>query len=70
MKAHEVMRILKIARPTLSKYVKEKKINVSVIKHNNRYMYDPRSVFKLASNDTRTNSDICMLYGLLKNCNK
>ncbi len=55
MKAHEVMRILKIARPTLSKYVKEKKINVSVIKHNNRYMYDPRSVFKLASNDTRTN---------------
>jgi len=55
MKANEVMKILKIARPTLSKYVKEKKINVSIIKHNNRYLYDPQSVFKLASNDTRTN---------------
>ena len=55
MKAHEVMRILKIARPTLSKYVKEKKINVSIIKHNNRYLYDPQSVFKLVSNDTRIN---------------
>lgn len=55
MKAHDVMRILKIARPTLSKYVKEKKINVSIIKHNNRYLYDPQSVFKLASNDIRNN---------------
>lgn len=38
MTAAEVLRILQITRPTLTKYVKEKKIKVTV-KGNGRYDY-------------------------------
>ena len=55
MKASEVMRILGISRSTLCKYIKDKKILFSVNKFNNRYSYDPCSVYKLASNDPRIN---------------
>lgn len=46
MKAAEVLRILQITRPTLTKYVKEKKIKVTV-KVNGRYDYDADSVYKM-----------------------
>ena len=55
LKAHEVMKILNISRSTLSKYVKENKLNIIVNKHNGRYSYIPKSVFKLASNDIKYN---------------
>ena len=56
MKASDVMNILNISRSTLSKYVKEGKISVSICNHNKRYSYDPNSVFKLASNNNKTNA--------------
>jgi len=43
MKASEVMQILRITRPTLSGYVKEGIIKVTVLK-NGRYDYDRDSV--------------------------
>lgn len=50
MKAAEVLRILQITRPTLTKYVKEKKIKVTV-KGNGRYDYDADSVYKMLNKD-------------------
>lgn len=46
MKANEVLELLHITRPTLSKYVKEKIIKVSVLP-NGRYDYDKYSIYKL-----------------------
>jgi putative resolvase len=45
MKAKEVLSILKISRPTLTKMVKEKSIDIFV-KPNGRYEYESRSVYK------------------------
>lgn len=45
MKAKEVMNLLKISRPTLTKYVKNKWILVSTLK-NGRYCYDEKSVYE------------------------
>lgn len=50
MTAQEVLRILQITRPTLSRYVKEKKITVTV-KGNGRYDYDADSVYKMLNKD-------------------
>lgn len=50
MKAAEVLRILQITRPTLTKYVKEKKIKVTV-KGNGRYDYDADGVYKMLNKD-------------------
>lgn len=55
MKAIKVMNILNISRSTLSKYVKEKKIHIRINKHNGRYVYDPKSVYELASNYSKNN---------------
>ncbi len=44
MKANEVIKILRITRPTLSKYVKEGLIKVTVLP-NGRYDYDSDSVY-------------------------
>ena len=50
MTAAEVLRILQITRPTLTKYVKEQKIRVTV-KGNGRYDYDADSVYKMLNKD-------------------
>lgn len=50
MTAQEVLRILQITRPTLTKYVKEGKIKVTV-KGNGRYDYDADSVYKMLNKD-------------------
>ena len=47
MKAKDVLRILQISRVTLSKYVKQGKIRVTV-KHNGQYDYNDEDVWKLA----------------------
>lgn len=46
MKANEVLELLHITRPTLSKYVKENIISVTVLP-NGRYDYDKDSIYKL-----------------------
>lgn len=48
MKANEVLKILNITRPTLTKYVKIGKINV-IIKPSGQYDYVDDDVFKLAN---------------------
>lgn len=50
MKAKEVLQILRVTRPTLTKYVKEGLIKVNV-KANGQYDYDPDSVYKVLNKD-------------------
>ena len=50
MTAKEVLRILQITRVTLTKYVKENKLKVTV-KGNGRYDYDADSVYKMLNKD-------------------
>lgn len=50
MKASEVLQILQITRPTLTKYVKNGKIKVTV-KGNGQYDYDTESVYKMLNKD-------------------
>ena len=50
MTAAEVLRVLQITRPTLTKYVKEGKLKVTV-KGNGRYDYDADSVYKMLNKD-------------------
>ena len=53
MKAKEVLKKLKITRPTLTRYVQEGKIKAE-IKENGRYVYNKKSVEELIkSNDTK-----------------
>lgn len=46
MKSCEVLRLLRISRPTLTKYVKDGLIKVSTLP-NGRYDYDPESVYSI-----------------------
>ena len=50
VKAKEVLQILRVTRPTLTKYVKEGLIKVTV-KSNGQYDYDSDSVYKLLNKD-------------------
>ena len=50
MKAKEVLQILRVTRPTLTKYVKEGLIKVNV-KANGQYDYDLDSVYKVLNKD-------------------
>lgn len=50
MTAKEVMHVLQITRPTLTKYVKAGKVKVTV-KGNGRYDYDTDSVYKMLNKD-------------------
>lgn len=52
MKASEVLKILRITRPTLSKYVKEGIIKVTVLP-NGRYDYDSESVYAFLNKDVQ-----------------
>ena len=50
MKAKEVLQILRVTRPTLTKYVKDGLIKV-VVKSNGQYDYDADSVYKFLNKD-------------------
>lgn len=50
MTAQEVLRVLQITRPTLTKYVKTGQIKV-IVKGNGRYDYDADSVYKMLNKD-------------------
>jgi resolvase, N domain protein len=50
MKVKEVLHILKVTRQTLTKYVKEGRVKVTV-KGNGQYDYDSDSVYKLLNKD-------------------
>jgi resolvase, N domain protein len=50
LKAKEVLQILKVTRQTLTKYVKEGRVKVTV-KGNGQYDYDSDSVYKLLNKD-------------------
>lgn len=50
MKASEVLRILQITRPTLTKYVKEGSIKTTTLP-NGRYDYDAESVYRFLNKD-------------------
>lgn len=50
MKSKEVLELLQITRPTLTKYVKEGLIKVNILP-NGRYNYDKDSVYKLFLED-------------------
>lgn len=52
MKSNEVLRVLGVTRPTLTKYVKEGVIKVSVLP-NGRYDYDEESVYKFLNKDVK-----------------
>lgn len=52
MKASEVLKILRITRPTLSKYVKEGIIKITVLP-NGRYNYDSESVYAFLNKDVQ-----------------
>ena len=55
MTAKEVLRVLQITRQTLTKYVKEGKLKVT-IKGNGRYDYDADSVYKMLNKDIERKS--------------
>ena len=58
MKANEVLKILKVTRPTLTKYVKDGKLKVTLLS-NGFYDYDEDSVFSLAKISTNRK---CVVY--------
>lgn len=59
MKAKEVLNLLKVSRPTLCSYVRNKKIKVKELV-NGLYDYDKESVYKLFDKDIeRTNAIYC-----------
>lgn len=52
MKSHEVLNVLRITRPTLTKYVKEGLIKVTKLP-NGWYDYDEESVYKFLNKDVK-----------------
>ena len=52
MKANEVLKLLRITRPTLTKYVKEGLIKVEKLP-NGRYKYDSESVYSFLNKDMK-----------------
>ena len=52
MKAYEVLNLLRISRPTLTKYVKEGIIKTTTLP-NGRYDYDADSVYHLLNKDVK-----------------
>ena len=52
MKANEVLNLLRITRPTLTKYVKEGIIKVDKLP-NGRYEYDSNSVYSFLNKDVK-----------------
>lgn len=58
MKSREALKILKVTRPTLSKYVREGKVKVT-LKPSGQYEYDDDSVLKMAG---ITEERRCVIY--------
>ena len=54
MKAKEVLKLLEITRPTLSKYVKQGLVKVDAV-INGQYRYNAESVYRLINNNSENN---------------
>ena len=66
MKAKDVLKILNITRPTLTKYIKENKIKVdSVI--NGQYVYNDESVFSLIGLKKEKQNRLNVIYARVSN---
>ena len=66
MKAKDVLKILNITRPTLTKYVKENKIKVdSVI--NGQYVYNDESVYSLIGLKKEKQNRLNVIYARVSN---
>ena len=57
MKANEVLKLLRITRPTLTKYVKEGLIKVEKLP-NGRYKYDSESVYSFLNKGMKRKTHI------------
>lgn len=69
MKAKDVLKILNITRPTLTKYVKENKIKVdSVI--NGQYVYNDESVYSLIGLKKEKQNRLNVIYARVSNLPK
>lgn len=66
MKSNEVLRILGVTRPTLTKYVKEGTIKTTLLP-NGRYEYDEESVYKFLNKDVKRKTYI---YARVSTCNQ
>lgn len=66
MKAREVLKILGITRPTLSKYVKNNIINV-LATHNGQHVYDDESVYAFIGLKKKRKNRINVIYARTSN---
>lgn len=66
MKAKEVLKILNITRPTLSKYVKDGTIKV-LATHNGQHVYDDESVYAFIGLKKRKHDRINVIYARTSN---
>lgn len=66
MKAKDVLKILQITRPTLSKYVKDGTIQTRS-KHNGQYVYDDESVYAFVGLKTKKTKRINVIYARTSN---
>ena len=66
MKAKDVLKILQITRPTLSKYVKDGTIRTRS-KHNGQYVYDDESVYAFVGLKTKKTKRINVIYARTSN---
>ena len=65
MKANEVLKLLRITRPTLTKYVKEGLVKVEKLP-NGRYEYDSESVYSFLNKDMKRKTYIYARVSTLK----
>lgn len=66
MKAKEVLKILGITRPTLSKYIKNGTINV-LTTHNGQYIYDDESVYAFIGLKKKKKKRLNVIYARTSN---
>lgn len=66
MKAKEVLKILGITRPTLSKYIKDGTLNV-LATHNGQHIYDDESVYAFIGLKKKKNKRINVIYARTSN---
>lgn len=66
MKAKEVLKILQITRPTLTKYIKDGTIKI-LSSHNGQYVYDDNSVYAFIGLKQKKNKRINVIYARTSN---
>ena len=66
MKAKDVLKILNITRPTLTKYVKENKIKVDLV-INGQYVYNDESVYSLIGLKKEKQNRLNVIYARVSN---